>query len=236
MIRTTFINATAAAILLITGFAAAQVGKLPDGFTPIFDGKTLNGWHPSRTTRHGSTPHAFVENGDLVLKQQPYARGGLLFTNKEYRNFDLYLEVKEAWGCNSGIFLRSTEEGSAYQIELDQTRGNGALIGEGMAVSVGARPTEAVDKVWKLEDWNSIRVRMEGDAPHITEWINGVQMFDVQEPVNDKIAGKTAGFIGVQLHYGSVYEPSLAQGFDLSTMWKPDGAYRFRNIAIKELP
>ncbi len=222
---------------LFTALAVGRAGDIPAGFTPIFDGKTLKGWHVSRTTRHGSTPNVFVENGEMVLKQQPFGRGGLVFTDREYRNFDLYLEVKEAWGCNSGIFLRSTEEGSAYQIELDQMRGTGALLGEGMRVSVGARPTEEVNKVWKVDDWNSIRIRMEGDAPHITEWINGVQMFDVQEPVNDKIAGKTAGYIGVQLHYGSVYEPAVAEQYvSLSSMWKPDAAYRFRNIAIKELP
>ncbi len=214
----------------------AQTGAIPEGFTPIFNGKDAKGWHPSRTTRHGSTPSVIVENGELAIKQKPYGQGGLLFTDKAYRNFELYLEVKAAWGCNSGIFLRSTEEGSAYQIELDQTRGTGALLGEGMRVSVGARPTEAVDKVWKIDDWNSIRIRMEGDAPHITEWINGVQVFDVQEPVNDKIAGRTSGFIGLQSHYGSMYEPAIAQAFSMSGSWKPDAAYRFRNIAIKELP
>jgi hypothetical protein len=233
--RTVF-GLAAGALLLVTGALSAQPGSPPPGFAPLFDGKTLKGWHVSRTTRHGSTPRVFVENGEMVLKQRPYARGGLVFTDKEYRNFELYLEVKAAWGCNSGIFLRSTEEGSAYQIELDQTRGTGALLGEGMTVTVGARPTEEVNKVWKLDDWNSIRIRMEGDAPHITEWINGVQIFDVLEPVNDKIAGKTSGYIGVQTHYGSVYEPSVAQGFDLSSMWKPDAVYRFRNIALKELP
>ena len=105
-----------------------------------------------------------------------------------------------------------------------------------MRVSVGARPTEAVNKVWKVDDWNAFRIRMVGDAPRIIEWINGEQMFDVQEPVNDKIAGKTTGHIGVQLHYGSVYEPRLREGFSLSSMWKPAAEYRFRNIAIKELP
>ncbi len=221
---------------LAVGLAVGQVGKIPEGFTPIFDSKTTKGWHPSRTTRHGNTPNYFVENGELVLKQKPYGQGGLLFTDKKYHNFELYLEVKEAWGCNSGIFLRSTEEGSAYQIELANEGGStGGLLGEGMRVGVGARPTD-VAKVWKTEDWNSIRIRMEGDAPHITEWINDVQMFDVQEPVNDKIAGKTDGYIGVQLHYGTVYEPAVAEAFDLSSMWKPDAAYRFRNIAIKELP
>jgi hypothetical protein len=226
----------AAGLLLGSGSAAAQVGKIPDGLTRIFDGKTTKGWHVSRTTRHGTTPNVFVENGELVLKQRPFGQGGLVFTDKAYHNFDLYVEVKAAWGCNSGIFLRSTEEGSAYQIELDQTRGTGALLGEGMRVSVGARPTEAVNRVWRIDDWNSFRIRMEGDAPHITEWINGDQMFDVQEPVNDKIAGKTAGLIGLQLHYGTVYDPAVAATMNFWSSWKPDAAYRFRNIAIKELP
>jgi hypothetical protein len=215
---------------------ARQQPSLPDGFTPIFNRKTTAGWHPSRSTRHGTTPNVSVEDGAIVLRQQPFGRGGLLFTDKEYGNFELYLEVKPAWGCNSGIFLRSTEEGSAYQIELDQTRGSGSLLGEGMRVSVGARPTDAVNKVWKIDDWNAFRIRMEGAAPRITEWINGEQMFDVQEPVNDKIAGRTTGHIGLQLHYGTVYEPKIAEGFSLWGMWKPQAAYRFRNIAIKELP
>jgi hypothetical protein len=221
---------------LFSASALSQIENIPKDLTPIFDGKTLKGWHLSRTTHHGSTGNAYVENGVIVLKQNPYGQGGLLFTDKKYRNFDLYLEVKEAWGCNSGLFLRSTEGGSAYQIELsNEGGGSGRLLGELMKVSTGAQPTD-IEKVWKTEDWNSIRIRMTGDAPHITEWINGVQMFDVQEPVNDKIAGETSGFIGLQLHWGSVYEPALANAFSMSGMWKPDAAYRFRNIRIKELP
>jgi hypothetical protein len=212
-----------------------QAMKIPEGFRPIFDGKTLKGWHLSRTNHHGSTGNVFVENGEMVLKQRPYGQGGLLMSDKKYHNFDLYLEVKEAWGCNSGIFLRSTEGGSAYQIEQDQTRGTGNLLGENMRVSVTARATD-IDKVWKFDDWNSFRIRMVGDAPRITEWINGVQMFDVEEPVNDKIAGETTGYIGLQLHWGSVYQPAVAGASLMSGSWKPDAAYRFRNIAIKELP
>ncbi len=220
---------------LAVGLAAGQVGKIPEGFAPIFDGKTLKGWHLSRTTHHGSTGNIYVENGEIVMKQRPYGQGGLLFTDKKYHNFDLYLEVKEAWGCNSGLFLRSTEGGSAYQIELaNEAAGTGTLLGELMRVSKGARATD-INKVWKTEDWNSIRIRMTGDAPHVTEWINGVQMFDVEEPVNDKIAGETSGYIGLQLHWGSVYEPAIA-GASSGSSWKPDAAYRFRNLAIKELP
>jgi len=37
-----------------------------------------------------------------------------------------------------------------------------------------------------------MRLRVERDAPHLTLWINGKQVWDVQEPINDKIAGETS--------------------------------------------
>ena len=224
---------SAALLLLSAASAIAQTGTIPEGFTPLFDGKTLKGWHLSRTVHHGTTGNVFVENGEITLKQKPYGQGGLLLTDKKYHNFEFYVEVKEAWGCNSGLFLRSTEGGSAYQIELDQTRGTGNLLGENMRVSKTAQATE-LPKIWKTDDWNSFRIRMEGDAPHIMLWVNDVLIWDVQEPVNDKIADETDGMIGLQLHWGSTYAPAEGS-FNMSQNWKPDAAYKFRAIGIKEL-
>src|SRR5262249_45037530 len=113
-IKTTLIAALAFVLLSLSAHA-----QVPSDFHPIFTGRNLHGWPISRTDHHGSTPEATVENGNLVLKQSPYGQGGLLLTDRRYDNFELYIEVKAAWGCNSGIFLRSTEGGSAYQIELD---------------------------------------------------------------------------------------------------------------------
>jgi hypothetical protein len=31
-------------------------GSIPEGFTRIFNGKDMSGWHPSRTAHHGKTP------------------------------------------------------------------------------------------------------------------------------------------------------------------------------------
>ncbi len=114
---------------------------VPEGFTPIFNGKDLSGWHISKTARHGHTPDFHVQHGVIVGTQQPYGQGGLLLTDKKYRNFELTLEVKPDWGCDSGIFFRATEEGAAYQITMDYLgNGNGGLarlIGEG-GISLGA--------------------------------------------------------------------------------------------------
>ena len=32
--------------------------RIPDGFTPIFNGVDLTGWHVSRTNHHGTANHA----------------------------------------------------------------------------------------------------------------------------------------------------------------------------------
>jgi hypothetical protein len=206
---------------------------IPAGFTPLFNGKTLNGWHWSKTNHHGTNGLATVEDGAIALRQNPYGQGGLFLTDKKYRNFELYVEVKAPWGDNSGIFFRSTESGSAYQIELNPGAGTGNLIGENMRVSQGAQAAD-IPNIWKDDAYNSFRLRVEGDAPHITLWVNGTQMWDVQEPVNDKIAGETSGYIGLQLHWGVVYQPADASRN--MNAWKPGTAYLFRNIAIKELP
>ncbi len=220
--------------LLLSGFAQGQVGKTPDGFKPIFNGKDLRGWHISRTTHQGTTPSFTVENGVIVGKEKPYGQGGLLLTDKKYKSFEFYAEVKLDSFCNSGLFLRSNEGGSAYQIELVMPGNTGDLLGERITPSVGAKALDR-DKVWRAGDWNSFRVRMEGEVPHLTLWINGVQMWDVVEPKNDFIAGATVGMIGLQCHWTALYSAAAGRGMPLSS-WRPDAAIRFRHLAIRELP
>lgn len=220
-------------LVLLTELSHAQIGKIPAGFTPIFNGKNLTNWHTSRTSHQGTTGNFYVENGVITLKQYPYGQGGVLLTNKKYGNFELYLEAKVESFCNGGIFLRSTESGMAYQIELATPGGLGDLLGERMNVSKGAQAI-SISKVWKAGTWNSFRVRMEGDIPRIRLWVNGELMWDVTEPVNDFVAGATTGMIGLQAHWSAVYS-SAAESFDMAGSWKPGAAHRFRNIAIKEL-
>lgn len=221
-------------LLFALGAALVAAAQMPPGFASIFNGRNLDGWHLSRTDHHGSTPQALVREGVLALKQSPYGQGGLLLTDKRYRNFELYVEVKAPDGCNSGIFLRSTEGGSAYQIELDQDGGTGAFFGENLEVSKPAKAPKLAS-VWKKNQWNSFRIRVQGVAPHVVEWINGVQMLDVQEPRNDKVAGETDGMIGLQAHWVSLYQPAK-DSFNLPGSWRPGAEFQFRHIGIRELP
>jgi formylglycine-generating enzyme required for sulfatase activity len=195
--------------------------------------KSLDGWHISRSTHQGTTPDVKIRKGEIILKQHPFGQGGVLLSDKKYRDFELSVEVKVDSFCNSGIFLRSSESGVAYQVELAEPGGTGDIFGDQMRISM---PGEAKNKgkVWKPNDWNLFRIRMIGDVPHLTLWINGELMWDVTQPKNDFIAGATEGMIGFQTHWSATYSEA-AKAFDMSDSWKPDAEIRFRNISIKDL-
>jgi hypothetical protein len=221
-------------VLSLFGFVFDGFAQnMPEGFVPIFNGKDLRGWHISRSTHQGTTPDFRVEDGVLVAREKPYGQGGLLMSDKVYKNFELYIEVKMDSFSNGGIFLRSNEGGAAYQIELILPGNTGDLLGERIPVSKGAVARDR-EKVWKANDWNSFRIRMVGDTQQLALWINGLKMWEVKEPKNDFIAGATQGMIALQCHWTAVYSKAAGQGMPLSS-WQPGAAHRFRNIAIREL-
>jgi hypothetical protein len=219
--------------------------KIPDGFTPIFNGKDLTGWHVSKEARHGLTPDFHVAHGMILGTQRPLGSGGLLLTDRKYRDFELYMEVKPDWGNDSGIFFRTTESGAAYQITMDYLPGGsmGRLIAEGgisfgrgraagpapasaaPAAAAPARGNQAPDPgmtVWKREDWNTVRVRVTGDVPHATVWINDKEVSDASDTENHAVDRMVEGPIAIQIHGGGV-------------RWQPGGFWRWRNLAIKEI-
>jgi hypothetical protein len=211
--------------------------QIPEGFTPLFNGKDLSGWHVSKTARHGHSPEFRVVHGVLVGTQHPYAQGGMLVTDKKYRNFELTLEAKPDWGCDSGIFFRTTETGAAYQITMDYLgNGNGnigRLIGEGGISLTAGRGAGAgggaqgapgpASQAWKREDWNVIRLRVEGVAPKVSVWINNQPVNEQQDSANHAPEGMVEGAIALQVHGGT-------------ERWVPGGFWRWRNLGIKELP
>src|SRR3954464_8642108 len=122
----------------IPGFIGHEIQPpkmtVPDGFTAIFNGKDLTGWHVSKTNHHGITPDYHVLHGMIVGTQRPLGSGGILLTDKKYKNYEVYMEVKPDWGCDSGLFLRSDEAGGAYQATVDYLPGGtlGGMYGEGL--------------------------------------------------------------------------------------------------------
>lgn len=217
-----------ALLLLIT--APASGGE---GF-PLFNGRDTSGWHVSESNYHGNTKAWSVNKGVLEVTQDPPGNGGILLSNRSFRNFEITLEVRPDWGCDGGLFLRSTEKGAAYQVMLDYLEGGniGGIYGEGLQMQSdtgnGDYRAARWQEVWKKNEWNKLRARIEGDIPHIQVWLNEVQIVDWTDSSNHLPGGATSGMIALQAHRS---DPKARD-----SRWVPGGYHRFRNIMIKELP
>ena len=191
-------------------------------FQPIFNGKDLSGWHISQVNHHGKTQAWKVENGVITGTQDKPGHGGILLTDRTYKNFEVQLDINPDYGCDSGLFLRSNEKGQAYQVLLDYLDGGaiGGIYGEGLKGVRGVAPDWR--PYWKGGAWNHLRARIEGDVPRIQVWLNGTQITDWTDTENHLVDGATTGMIAVQVHLGN--------------RWIPGEKHRFRNISVRELP
>jgi hypothetical protein len=159
----------------------------------LFNGTNLDGW-----TVHG-TELWYVEDGLLVCESGPDKAYGYLSTNKYYDDFELTLEFKQEANGNSGVFIRSTVEGtkvSGWQVEVappgHDTGGIYESYGRGWLI----KPDKSKDRALKLGDWNQIKIRVVGDK--ITTWLNGTPMIEL---VDEKI-GNGKGSVALQIHDG----------------------------------
>ncbi|GAB4025895.1 3-keto-disaccharide hydrolase [Spirosoma koreense] len=159
----------------------------------LFNGKDLAGWKIYGTEKW------FVDNGELVCESGPDKGYGYLATDKFYKNFDLTLEFKQEANGNSGVFFRSTIEGtkvSGWQVEVappnHDTGGVYESYGRGWLVQI---PDEK-ETILKPEQWNKMRIRVEGD--HVQTWLNGKEMVDM----HDAKIGAADGSIALQIHDG----------------------------------
>ena len=96
------------ALILVSG--SLFPASAEDGFTPIFDGKSLDGWKLLGKTGEGY----LVKDGKIVC---PPKGGGNLFHEKEYSNFVLRFEFKLEDGSNNGLAIRSPLQTSSLAYE-----------------------------------------------------------------------------------------------------------------------
>ncbi|MDH3222447.1 MAG: DUF1080 domain-containing protein [Gemmatimonadota bacterium] len=174
----------------------------------LFNGTDLSGW-----TVHGSELW-YVEDGTLVCESGPDAQYGYLLTDDRFQDFELTLEFKQEADGNSGVFFRSTVDGttvSGWQVEVAPpglfTGGIYESYGRGWLV----QPEAEKDGALRMGDWNTMRIRAVG--PRVTTWVNDTEMVDLE----DQAIGDGRGGIALQIHDGGGIK------------------VRWRNIRIRQL-
>lgn len=188
--------------------ACSGTKNATSGGASLFNGKDLSGWEIYGTEKW------YVDKGELVCESGPDKGYGYLGTTARYKDFDLTLEFKQEANGNSGVFFRSSVEGTkitGWQAEVappgHHTGGIYESYGRGWLI----QPAEGLDKSLKMAAWNTMRVRVVGDE--VNTWLNGTQMIHLK----DEKIGKANGQIALQIHDGGGIK------------------VRWRNIRLKEL-
>lgn len=160
----------------------------------LFNGKDLTGWKI-----HG-TEKWYVEDGQIICESGPDAEYGYLATDDTYGDFELSLEFKQEADGNSGVFFRSSLDGTkinGWQVEVappgNDTGGIYESYGRGWLEQI----PENKEKILKMGEWNKINIKVVGDQ--VTTWLNGKEMVDMKD---EKIGAADAGVIALQIHSG----------------------------------
>lgn len=201
----------------------------PEGFTALFNGTDLAGWHgdnPHETVKQPDRKAALqaqvepfaaswsVENGELVNNGEgPYAT-----TDQEYGDYELLIDFKLVPGADSGIYLRGSPQVQIWDTTDEKKWRHGANLGSGGLWNnpknlPGRMPLVHADRA--VGEWNHLRIRQLGSRTWV--WLNdqlvvdGVIManyFDRKAPLPSR------GPIHLQTHGGEM---------------------RWRNIFIREI-
>lgn len=194
-----------------------------EGWTKLFDGKTLNGWNQ----KDGSATYV-VKDGTIVGTTAKGSPNSFLCSNKEYGDFEIQFDVKVDNALNSGIQIRSHEKKAdgkkrvnGPQVEIEASGAKGAESGYIYGEATGRGWLVPKDKLirhkhFKDGEWNHYRIVAKG--ARFQTWINGNLVCDLTDEAIYKTHPK--GFLGLQVH-------SVGNGGPFSVAWK--------NIKLKEL-
>ena len=177
----------------IVEYRNIKIKNLTDKGKPLFNGKNLNGWKI-----HG-TELWYVENGELICKSGSDKKYGYLATTKSYKDFILRLSFKQEADGNSGVFFRSSLDGtkiSGWQVEVapkgNDTGGIYESYGRGWLWQI---PEDREDILIE-NDWNNLIIKVVGDR--VMVWLNNELMTDL----TDEKIGDAVGSIALQIHSG----------------------------------
>ncbi len=174
----------------------------------LFNGKDLTGWIVYGTEKW------YVKDSLLICESGPDKAYGYLGTEKYYKDFDLTADFKQLANGNSGIFFRSTVDGttvSGWQVEVAPKGNDSGGIYESYGRGWLHQIPDSLENVLKPGAWNTMRIKVVG--PEVTTWLNGTEMTHL----TDSLIGTANGRIALQIHDGG----------GIKVQWK--------NIVIKEL-
>lgn len=180
-----------AELTVIAALLASTLTSTAADWKPICSANDLDGWTSKPELNHWS-----AKDGVITGANTPEKRGSVLWSEAEFGEFTLEVDVRFSGIIDSGIFVK----GKRYQVNL----GISSSLKKDMTCSIyapadkrGKYPglAEGVAELWKKDDWNAVRIQAKGK--HIIVTVNGTQALDYET-----VALEESGPIGLQVHAG----------------------------------
>jgi hypothetical protein len=214
-------------LCLTTAAFAAEPAKDEQGFVPLFDGKSLEGWTP----QDPALADAFKVEDGAILTHGKFTH--LFYSGPvngaKFKNFELRAEFKMGKTSNSGIFFHTENPGPGA------TPAKQKKVEKGYECQIcGESYTKDPKKTGSLYDiqdvkqsaaredeWSTYVIRVEGK--HILLQVNGKTTVDYTEPTPpNRKKGREGRIISSGTFALQAHDP-------VSRCW-------FRNIRVKVLP
>lgn len=207
--------------LLLT-LAPLFATRPPEGFTALFNGSDLTGWHgndPHKTNKSKDQTKAIAEQQAEFMKHWSVEDGVLInngkgpfaTTDQDYGDFELMLEYKTVAQADSGIYLRgnpqvqiwdTTEAGGKWK--HGAKKGSGGLWNNDKGTA-GKDPIVHADHAFG--EWNQVHLRMLGSRVWVSLndqlVVNGAMMRNFWSKGKTPI--QKTGPIHLQTHGGAIH-------------------------------
>ena len=202
------------AIILATCVATASAAdneltpaEKKDGWTLLFDGKTLNGWR----TYANKAPGGW-EVVDGTLHAIAKVKGAELITEKKYDNFEFSWEWKLPTAGNNGVKYFVTEERKSA---IRQTASFYAVL------------PPAADKPYREPgEWNQSKIIVQGNK--VEHWLNGKNVLTYETGSEAVKTGIAASKFAKEPGFGDKVPGHIMLTYHQDDCW-------YKNLKIREL-
>lgn len=199
----------AAAAAVSAGLAAPVHAEDDEGWIPLFDGETLEGW------RAAENPDSFRVEDGLLIADGP--RAHLFYEGEagdaDFTDFELRMDVKTFPGSNSGVFFHTEYQESGwpshgYEVQINATHSDRIKTG-----SIYAVENVMDDAPHEDEEWFTLHFIVEGDR--VVVHVNDEVVNEFTEPEGTEGPRHlSSGTVAIQAH-------------------DPDSIIHFRNIELR---
>lgn len=204
-------------IVLLLIFTSVALSGADDGWLPLFDGTSLNGWRASENA--GSWK---VENGTITAsgpRSHLYYIGDS--TPASFTNFEFEAEVLTRPGANSGIYFHSAWQetgwpGKGLEVQINNTYAGDAQYQERKKTGSLYGIRNVYSQIVPDDEWFRMNISVRGNRVQVK--VNDLLTVDYVEPAPPAAErALSAGTFALQGH-------------------DPHSIVMFRNIRVRRLP